>query len=51
MSQVLSVLDFSFTYLDNILIYSTSWEEHLQHLEAVFKHLKAANYIYIILDI
>ena len=39
MSQVLSGLDFCFVYLDNILIYSTSWEEQLQHLETVFHHL------------
>ena len=43
MSQVLLDLDFSFAYLDNILIYSNSWEEHLQHLETVFSHLQAAN--------
>ena len=41
--QVLSVLDFCFVNLDNILVYSTSWKEHLQHLEMVFKHLKEAN--------
>ena len=43
MSQVLSGLDACFKYLDDILMYSTSWEEHLQHLETVFRHLKAAN--------
>ena len=30
-------------YLDDILVYSTLWKEHLQHLELVFKHLKEAN--------
>ena len=43
MSQVLSGLDFRFTYLDDIVIYSTSWEEHLQCLEAVYNYLKGAN--------
>ena len=28
MSQVLSGLDFCFAYLDDILVYSTSWKEH-----------------------
>ena len=43
MSQVLTGLDFFFTYLDDILVDSTSWKEHLQHLEIVFSHLQAAN--------
>ena len=41
MSQVLSSLDFCFRYLDDILIYSTLWEEHLKHLETVFNGLKS----------
>ena len=36
MSQVLSALDFCFAYLDDILVYSATWKEHLQHLEVVF---------------
>ena len=43
MSQVLSGLDLCFKYLDDILVYSTSWKEHLLHLEVVIKHLKEAN--------
>ena len=43
MSQVLSGLDFCFAFLDGILAYSSSWKEHLQHLEVVFKCLKEAN--------
>ena len=43
MSQVLSALDFCFVYLDDIIVYSSSWKENLQHLEVVFKHLKKAN--------
>ena len=43
MSQVLSGLHFCFMYLDDILVYSASWEEHLQHLKVVFQHLKEAD--------
>ena len=35
--------EFCFTYLDNIVIYGSSWEEHLQHWKTVFSHPKAAN--------
>ena len=31
------------TYFDDILIFRTLWEEHLQHLETVFNCLKAAS--------
>ena len=42
MSKVLTGLNhFDFTYLDIILIFSKSCEEHLQHLNAVFKKFKA----------
>ena len=43
MSQVLSGLDFCYTYLDDILICNSSWKEYLHHPEVVFKHLKEAN--------
>ena len=37
MSKVLTGLNhFAFTYLDDILIFSKSCEEHLQHLNTVF---------------
>ena len=43
MSQVLTGLNhFTFTYLDDILIFSKSWEEHLEHLNIVFNRLKSA---------
>ena len=43
MSKVLTFLNhFTFTYLDNVLIFSKSCEEHLQHLSAVFQKFKAA---------
>ena len=44
MSQVLTGLHhFAFTYLDNILIFSNSYEEHLEHLENVFNRFKSAS--------
>ena len=43
MSEVLTGLNhFAFTYLDDVLIFSKSCEEHLQHLNAVFQKIKAA---------
>ena len=42
-SKVLTSLNhFAFTYLDDVLIFSKSWEEHLQHLSTVFNRLKSA---------
>ena len=43
MSEVLSGNDFCFTYPGNIFISSTSWKEHIQHLEPVYNYLIAAN--------
>ena len=43
MSHVLLGLDFCFVYLDDILVYSTSWKEHLKHLEMVLKCPKEGN--------
>ena len=40
MSEVLKDLNFCFTYLDDILIFSPSWEEHTNHIPLVFKRLK-----------
>jgi transposase InsO family protein len=31
-------------YIDDIVIYSTSWEEHVQHLRKVFEMLEARNW-------
>ena len=43
MSKVLTGLnDFAFTYLDDILIFSQSYEDHLQHLHIVFQTFKEA---------
>ena len=41
-SVVLARLEnFSMSYLDNILVFSSSVSEHLQHLQAVFERLKS----------
>ena len=43
MSQVLTGLNlFSSTYLNNVLIFSKSWGEHLEHLNIVFNRFKSA---------
>ena len=44
MSEVLyKDLDFCFAYLDDILIFSPSWEEHINHLSWVFERMKKAD--------
>jgi hypothetical protein len=40
MDEVLSGLDFAFCYLDDILIGSSSTEEHMQHLHLVLQRLQ-----------
>ena len=42
MNQVLEGLSFAMTYLDDIIIFSKSEEEHLLHLEEVFHQLRKA---------
>ena len=42
MNQVLEGLNFTITYLDDIIIFSNSEEEHLLHLEEVFHWLREA---------
>ena len=42
MNQVLEGLNFAMTYLDDIIIFSNSEEEHLLHLEEVFHQLREA---------
>ena len=39
MFNVLEGLDYCFAYIDDILIYSESLEEHLKHIQAVFDRL------------
>lgn len=45
MNQVLSGLTWRYclVYLDDILIFSESFDEHMMHLQAVFDRLRAAN--------
>ena len=38
--EVLRDLHFCFAYLDDILIFSSRWEEHINHLSLVFERLK-----------
>lgn len=41
--QVLSGLtNFTAAYLDDIVVYSSTWEKHLQHLEVVINHIRSA---------
>jgi cleavage and polyadenylation specificity factor subunit 1 len=40
MDEVLGGLDFCFAYLDDILVFSRSLEEHEQHLRVLFGHLQ-----------
>jgi len=43
MNEVLAGLPFAKPYLDDIIIFSDSLEEHIKHLEIVFKALNRAN--------
>ena len=40
LNSVLSDLDFCFSYIDDILVYSSDETEHLQHLEILFRRLQ-----------
>ena len=40
---LLPCTEFALNYLNDIMIFSNTWEEHLKHLEAVFKQLEAAD--------
>ena len=43
MNKVLQGLDFAISYLDDIIIFSETPEEHLKHIRIVLKRLQAAN--------
>ncbi|XP_051794916.1 uncharacterized protein LOC127530951 [Acanthochromis polyacanthus] len=36
------VTDFAAAYLDDVIVYSSCWEEHLYHLQEVLKRIRAA---------
>ena len=40
---LVSCSDFTLNYLNDIMIFCRTWEEHLKHFEAVFKWLEAAD--------
>ena len=42
MDQVLRGQDFAAAYLDDIVIHSSTWEDHVIHLRAVFERLREA---------
>ena len=42
MNKVLNGLNFAFAYLDDIIIFSNTAEEHLKHIQIVIDRLKAA---------
>ena len=42
MNKVLNELNFAFAYLDDIIIFSTTAEEHMRHTKIVIHRLKAA---------
>ena len=43
MNQVLDNCNFAMTYLDDIIIFSETEEEHLAHIEEIFRRLEAAD--------
>ena len=43
MNKVLDNCPFAMTYLDDIIIFSNTEEEHLAHIEEIFKRLEAAD--------
>ena len=42
MNKVLNGLNFAFAYLDDIIIFSTTAEEHMRHIQIVIDRLKSA---------
>ena len=43
MNQVLDNCSFAMTYLDDIIIFSETEEQHLDHIEEIFKRLETAD--------
>ena len=42
MNKVLNGLNFTFAYLDDIIIFSETAEEHMKHIQIIIDRLKAA---------
>ena len=42
-SLLVQCTEFTLNYLDDIMIFSRTWEEHLKNLKAVFKQLEVAD--------
>ena len=42
-NKVLEGLEFTFGYLDDILVFSKNMEEHLQHVRTLFERLQQAD--------
>ena len=42
MNKVLNGLNFAFAYLDDIIIFSETAEEHMKHIQIIIDRLKAA---------
>ena len=43
--RLLEGMDNAVGYIDDLLVHTKTWEEHLQFLEELFKRLKAANLV------
>ena len=43
MNQVIAAVKNCVVYIDDILVYSDSWEDHLKHMSALFDKLSKAN--------
>ena len=43
MSRILMDFDFDIAYLDDIIIFSSTADEHLSHIRKVFEKLQSAN--------
>ena len=43
MNMVLRGLDNTEAYIDDVVVFSNSWSDHLRHIQAVFERLKTAN--------
>ena len=44
-NQVIAGLDHCVVYIDDILVYSDTWDDHIQHLKLLFDRLQKANLV------